>query len=458
MKGQRYSGNLCPFVFKIFLAYAIIMEMDGKRKIEKSISVVEGRDCNQPIAEEICESAKKLGFDANIVKTISSVNISNGTLDEVFSDCVIWRGPVDMKSMYETERVISYLNSSGKLLINANPAGGRICTSNKFFQHGLFQLEPLVNEHSLPMHMALSRVNIDDLLKRKKLKFPFLLKPDLGTRGEDIVLIESEKDLDKFDKDYHEYSTETYIKSTYDWRVFVLGGVALGAMRKQGDMEDRSNFMSRSSGRQHWREDDPEILEEINDLAVRASGISGLEYAGIDIIRDDETGKFIVLETNIAAGWQNGFFETTGVSVSEEIVKWFADRMLLTTGPVYRAVRTFCDRRYRFLSRASQKDYNEILQKKHVIKRDKEICRFDIQSSDIPVVRKLSSAYALVTSGDLSESDVAMIKVLLSSVEEYEISRFGNYIGRDSFSFEESLKRTAYYLAVKEALDAGQKS
>lgn len=429
------------------------MIMDGKRKITKSITVVEGRDCNQPIAEEICESAKKLGFGANIVKTISSVNIANGTLDEVFSDCVIWRGPVDMKTMYETERVISYLNHSGKLLINANPAGGRICTSNKFFQHGLFQLDPLVNEHSLPMHMALSRVNIEDLIKRKKLAYPFLLKPDFGTRGEDIVLIENEKDLDKFNT-YYDYSTETYIKSAYDWRVFVLGGTALGAMRKQGDMEDKANFISRSSGREHWREDDPDVLEEISKLAVHAAGISGLEYAGIDIVRDDETGKFIVLETNIAAGWQNGFFETTGVSVSEEIVKWFADRALLYEGSTYEAVKTYVENRLRFLTRKGQNDYRDIMKRQKNVERSREICNFDLDTKEIPLVRKLSSAYVLMQRDDVSREEIAKIRMLISCVEEYEISRFGNFVGKDSSSLDESIARTAYYLAVREMVNA----
>ena len=271
--------------------------MDGKKhKIAKTLTIVEGRDCNQPIAEEIRDKALEKGFKADIMKTISSVNIADGTLDKIFGDCVIWRGPVDMKSMYETERVICYLKESGKLLINVEPAGGRICTSNKFFQHGLFQLDPLLREHTLPMHMALSRVNIEDLIKRGKLEYPFLLKPDLGTRGEGILLIQSAEDLDKFEKEqsYSEFSTEEYVKSSYDWRVFVLGGVALGAMRKQGDTEDASNFRSRSGGWQHWGEEDEEILEEIGKLAVHAATISGLEYTGVDIVRDDKTGKFIL--------------------------------------------------------------------------------------------------------------------------------------------------------------------
>jgi glutathione synthase/RimK-type ligase-like ATP-grasp enzyme len=427
--------------------------MGERRKINRAITIVEGRECNQPVANELRDTAIKMGFDAKVLKKINSANIAEGTLDEVFSDCVIWRCPVEAKNTYETERVISYLQNSGKLLINAQPAGGRFFSSDKFFQHGLFQLDPVVKEHSLEMHMALSRANIDDLLKRKKLKYPFLLKPDFGTRGEGIILVKSKADLDKVKK-FSYLSTEPYIKSTYDWRVFVMGGVALGAMKKQGDMTDDANFKSRASGRKRWNEDDIDVMEEIGELSVHAAEVSGLEYAGIDLIRDDETGKFIVLETNIAAGWQNGFFEATGISVPEENVNWFADRALLFESTTYKAVKTYCERRLRFLTRKGQKKYQEIVSWERKIKRSDEICNFDLEHKNMPLVRRLSSAYALLQDGRVTKEEMAKIKMLISSVEEYEISRFGNFVGKDSGSLEDSILRTAYYLAVKEKLDA----
>lgn len=427
--------------------------MDGrKRKIERTLTIVEGRDCNQPIAEEIRDTAIKKGFKADILKTISSVNIADGTLDQVFGDCVIWRGPVGMKTMYETERAISYLKESGKLLINVSPAGGRACTSNKFFQHGLFQLDPLLREHSLEMHMALSRDNVNDLMRRGKLKYPFLLKPDLGTRGEGILLINSKEDLDKFDQNYVEFSTETYVKSSYDWRVFVLGGVALGAMRKQGDMNDASNFRSRSGGLQHWGEDDEEVLKEIKNLAVHAAKISGLEYTGVDIVRDDETGKFILLETNIAAGWQNGFLDSTGVSVSEEFINWFSDRVMLYEGSIYDAVKTFTERRLRFLAKEAKEKYENIISFKEKSKMPVEEARKILSSPTTTLIGRLRSSFALVSNGELSPVNRTRIEDLITMIEKYEISKFGNYIGKDSGSLEDSIEATALYLAISSKL------
>lgn len=426
--------------------------MDGKRKINRAITIVEGRDCNQKIVGELRDVARKMGYKAEILKSISSVNIADGNLDELFSDCVVWRCPTNAKNIYETERVISYLQQSGKLLINANPAGGRIFSSDKFFQHGLFQLDPIVKEHTLEMHMALSRVNIDDLLKRGKLKYPFLLKPDFGTRGEGIIMVKDEKDLNEI-KSFKSLSTEPWVKSTYDWRVFVMGGVALGAMKKQGDMTDASNFMSRASGKKRWNEDDVDVMEEIGKLAVRVAALSGLEYAGVDLIRDDETGKFIILETNIAAGWQNGFEDATGVSVPAENVNWFSDRALLFEGPVYDAVKTYTENRLKFITRKGRESYDEIVNGKKVVERSHEICNFDLETKEMPLVRKLSSAYALMKSDDVTSEEIAKIKMLLSSIEEYEISRYGNFIGKDSGSLDDSIVATAYYLAVREMVD-----
>ena len=421
--------------------------MDGKRKIKRELTIVEGRDCNQKIVGELRDVAIKMGWKAKILKKISSADIADGNLDKVFSDCVIWRCPIDYKSTYEMERVICYLKQSGKILANTDPAGGRIFSSHKYFQHGLFQLDPLVAKHTLPAHMALSKDNLIDLVKRKKLKYPFLVKPDFGTRGEGIEMIRSEKDLAKI-KEYPYHSTEEYIKSTYDWRVFVMGGVAIGAMKKQGDMTDDANFKSRASGKKRWNEDDINAAEELSILAVKAAEVSGLEYAGIDLIRDDKTGKFIILETNLAAGWQNGFFEATGVSVPEEIVNWFADRALLFEGSTEKAIKTYVENRLKFLTRKAQRKYEKIIALEENVNRSKKSCNDDLDKANVSVDRKLSSAYALLMNKPTA-IEKAKIAVTISNIEKYEISRFGNFIGKKSGSLEDSIIRTAFYLAIK---------
>jgi hypothetical protein len=422
-------------------------------EIKRELTLVEGREPNQNMARELISTAKKMGWKAKLLKSVPFDKIIHNQLDEVFSDFVIWRGPVDYRTQYEIERTIYWINHNCRVTINTHPEGGRMNTSDKFFQHACFLGDEVVAKHSLPMYPAISKDNVLSMVSDKVIDYPFVLKPDFGTRGEGIVLINTEDDLNKFKGDYARYSAEPFIKSKYDWRVFVLGGSALGAMRKVGDESNVSDFMAKSGGRERWNEDDVDIREELYDLAVRVTAASGLEYAGVDLIRDDSTGRFVVLETNIAGGWQNGFLEATGVHIPTKIVQWLGERAKLLEGKdIPKAVSDYVQNRRGFLSRASKKDFEDIIHFRKKIVRDRRICNIDIESRDMPLIRKLSSAYALVANYELTDVEKAKLEMFINEVEKYEISRYGNFIGKDSGSLEQSMDATAYYLAISSKL------
>ena len=428
--------------------------MQDKSHKEHLLTLVEGREPNQNMARELIQTARKMGWETRLVKTITREMIVSNKLSEIFSDYVIWRGLDNSGTLnqYEIERIIYWLNHTNKVTINTHPEGGRLCTSDKFFQHECFLGDEEVRKHMLPMFPAISKENVQKLISDGDIKYPFLLKPDFGTRGEGIELIKTPEDLDNFNGNYPAFSIEPYTKSTYDWRVFVLGGVALGAMRKIGDTSNESDFAAKSGGRERWNEDDIEVREKLFDLAVRAAAASGLEYAGVDFIRDDETGRFVILETNISGGWQNGFYEATKVYVPTQLVQWFIDRAMLEDGSIYDAVSTYVENRLEFLSRVAQQNYRKIVNFEYDIERADDICHFDLTEKNMPLVRKLSSAYVMVKKGNLSETDKVQIKELINMVEKYEISRFGNFVGKDSGSLEQSLNATAYYLAISSKL------
>jgi hypothetical protein len=424
-----------------------------RNKVVRELTLVEGREPNQYMAQELIRTAETMGWKAKLVKTISGDTIISSKLSEIFSDFVVWRGLANEGlNQYEIERILYWLNHSGKTTINTHPEGGRLCTSGKFFQHECFLADEKVREHMLPMYSAISYENVDKLIKDGKINYPFVFKPDFGTRGEGIVLIRNEEELKAFRGNYPAFSVEPYVKSTYDWRVFVLGGAALAAMRKVGDESKEDNFMAKSGGRQRWAEKDVDVNEEIYDLAVRVTAASGLEYAGVDLIRDDGTGRFIVLETNIAGGWQNGFLEATGVHVPTKIMQWLEQRAELKSGNVRGSVQEYIKVRRGVLSRSGLSEFDKIVAFKKESKRDREICNFDIDSRDMPLIRKLSSAYALVQNYELTEVEKTKLKMLIAEVEKYEISRFGNFVGKDSGSLEQSLIPTAYYLAISSKL------
>lgn len=420
-------------------------------RLKRKITVVEGRELNYNMAKQIIDAAVRKGFDARLIKSIDENYIIEDRLDEVFTDFIIWRGAVRCSSAYAIERAILWVNKNCVTLNTKYVTGSRFATSNKFFQHGVFMEDPVTRDHVLRCYPAVSRKTIDRLLEQKKIKYPFILKPNFGTRGLGIFLIKNEEDLNKFERPFMQFSIEPFVISKYDWRVFALGGVALGVMRKVGDEEHIDNFEAKSAGRKRWNEEDIDLREQIMYIGAHASAAAGLEYSGIDIIRDDGTGRLLVLETNYAGGWQNGFEGATGVSVPDEIVNWFSDRAELYEIATNEAVQHYVENRLKYISRAAQALYKEIISFEYKDVLDLEKSREILNFKDSSLNERLKAAYVLVQN-ELSSDDKIRIQDLLSTIEKYEISGFGNFIGKDCGVLEDAIENTALYLAISSKL------
>jgi glutathione synthase/RimK-type ligase-like ATP-grasp enzyme len=66
-----------------------------------------------------------------------------------------------------------------------------------------------------------------------------------------------------------------------------------------------------------------EVSEEINGLSLKACDILELDYAGIDIIF--ENNQPLILEVNPAAQFE-GFENATGLNVAREILKFIIEK------------------------------------------------------------------------------------------------------------------------------------
>lgn len=422
-------------------------------KIDRLLTIIEGRERNKFMTQELVRAAEEKGFTTKIIGVFDEWRaIENRLGDDYISDLVLWRGPVKYSSTEMIDRIQAWMNKNCKVTVNTKVTGGRNNTSNKLFQHGMFMLDPYLREHVLPMYPALMREYVDKLLKTKKIRYPFLMKPELGVRGEGIVLIKDENDLNKFEGNYRSFAIEQFVKSKYDWRVFVLGGVPLGVMKKLGNEDDPADFIAKSGGKKHFIEPDEKIREEVCRIAVKACEVSGLDYAGIDIIRDDDTGRFVLLETNVSGGWQNGFRKATDIDIPSKIMDWFNDRIELFEKPTRTAVSNYVERRLELISKPAQEMYHKIINFELDITKPKDLCSIDLQIKEIPLSEKLLSAYRLIKDENIKDSDLVKIRVLIEMIEQYEISRFGNYIGKDCGVMEDAIENTALYLAISSKL------
>jgi RimK family alpha-L-glutamate ligase len=104
----------------------------------------------------------------------------------------------------------------------------------------------------------------------------------------------------------------------FDWRVLVVGGRAVAAMRRVSE---------------HWvhnvaqgaRTVRAELAPELADLATRAAAALDLDYAGVDLIPG--TDGPLILEVNGVAAWQ-GLQRVAGVDLARALVDDLIDRTL----------------------------------------------------------------------------------------------------------------------------------
>jgi tetrahydromethanopterin:alpha-L-glutamate ligase len=115
----------------------------------------------------------------------------------------------------------------------------------------------------------------------------------------------------------------------FDWRVLVIGGRALSAMRRIS---------------QHWihnvaqgaRCEAAALTPELASLAERASQALDMDYAGIDLMPSAQGPPIQVIEVNGVAAWQ-GLQRVSGFNIARAIVADLFERRLAASAVVRRA-------------------------------------------------------------------------------------------------------------------------
>ncbi|SEA32180.1 ATP-grasp domain-containing protein [Paraburkholderia sartisoli] len=108
----------------------------------------------------------------------------------------------------------------------------------------------------------------------------------------------------------------------FDWRVLVVGGRAVAAMRRTGGKGWIHNFAQGATC-------EPAALDDaLADIAVRATVALGLDYAGVDLIPDPgNASRPLVLEVNGVAAWR-GLQSVTSRDIAALLVDDLLDRKL----------------------------------------------------------------------------------------------------------------------------------
>lgn len=149
---------------------------------------------------------------------------------------------------------------------------------------------------------------------------PVVIKLLEGTQGLGVVLADNrnsaESILEAFNGLQARVIVQEFIKEAMgaDIRVFIVDGVVVGAMKRQGkEGEFRSNLHRGGSA------NIIELSDEEENAAIRAAKAMGLGVAGVDLLQSARGP--LILEVNSSPGLE-GIEDATGKDIAGQIIKY----------------------------------------------------------------------------------------------------------------------------------------
>ena len=426
-------------------------EEPSAHDFEHTITVVEGRDANGKVVKDLGAAIEKAGWKFHHLRGINPIKMAKMEFDDVPLENIIFRD-LSQNTHFDMARLKKWVDKNYKVAINMDAVGGRASTSDKYFQHGLFLLDDELKKHTLPLFQVDTAADVEALIEHGELEYPVVLKPRFGTAGRGIKLARNRDELfGAYQGPQSGILAEQYVEADHDWRVFVMGGTAVGIMKKTGDPEHPEDFRMWSGGKTKAREEDSEIIDKISHLACKAADVSKLEYTGVDIIQDKRTKKFYVLETNFAAGWQNRFIETTGENIAERTVEWVIDR-----AKIRELVKGRTDANENGDMNEGG-DENEGARKGLLLEglprvgldKKAELVKDYIEKRLKRLPRAAREDYKKILAGDqeaIKKHEKALDKYNYYRLEDVPLSWAGNFIGPDTGTLEEGAIITALWL------------
>lgn len=151
--------------------------------------------------------------------------------------------------------------------------------------------------------------------------YSLVSKPLFGSQGDGLRRYDRLDDLSELTPDRGLYYFQRFVNSgdvSHDFRVFVIRGRAVAAMRRSG--VSWLNNVHQGASCEPVRLDD-RLLCRLAEDAVNAVR---MDYAGVDIIRDSH-GRYSVLEINSIPAWK-GLQGVSEISIADLLIEDFLDQ------------------------------------------------------------------------------------------------------------------------------------
>ena len=154
--------------------------------------------------------------------------------------------------------------------------------------------------------------------------YPMVVKECFGSSGKGVHLARDRDELISILDSLRgrPYLVQRYIGTSVgeDLRVIVIGGKAIGSMLRHSDTDFRSNV---ALGGSSFNQDVSDISRSV---AEKAAEILGLDYCGVDLLKDADGNHSIVCEVNSNAFFES-FEESTGINVAGAYARHIIEAM-----------------------------------------------------------------------------------------------------------------------------------
>ncbi len=150
----------------------------------------------------------------------------------------------------------------------------------------------------------------------EEIGFPMIIKEAYGSFGAQVYLVSNKEEMiDKIKElRWKPFIFQEFIRSSYgrDLRINIVGDKYAASMIRKSKNDFRANISA--GGKMYKYRPSKEEIQ----LAIEAANIIGADFAGVDLLFD-ENGKPIVCEVNSNAHMKN-IYDCTGIDVAKLII------------------------------------------------------------------------------------------------------------------------------------------
>lgn len=294
-----------------------------KKKPIKILVLVGG---NKTKIEEFIPAASELQLD------VTTASFSELVYDSFSSNFTLKIGEVDLKEFTHIYIRMVGMRLEDATLVANYAKKNRIKIFDPLYKDSLLMpsslgksvemMKIISKDAGLPKTIFGSLEHLKNVAE-KHLGFPFVIKSTTGKKAREVWSPETKKDmkvlfgkLSELEKEGSRFFAQEFINASERVRVFVLGDRALAAIvrptkwRKRLGSEGRKMVMS-------------PIPEEYSEIAVKAAKACGLIISGVDVVKDEKTGRLYILEANAAPVWK-ALSHDTGVNIEKEILSYIS--------------------------------------------------------------------------------------------------------------------------------------